>query len=96
MTRLVSISAFHSADLKLTAMSLEQQTAAPTAASGPERSQSISYADAACLAPVETHVAQGAVKGGESEKAMTLLEGLKTYPKAVVSHEQSREQPLDL
>lgn len=48
-----------------------------------ERKGSISVQDAACLAPVETHVARGAVNGAEAEKSMTLLEGLKTYPKAV-------------
>lgn len=47
------------------------------------RRTSISANDAACLAPVETHVAKGAVKGADSEKSMTLLQGLKTYPKAV-------------
>ena len=50
---------------------------------GAERSGSISAGDAMCLANVETHVAKDAVKGTESEKSMTLLQGLKTYPQAV-------------
>lgn len=65
-------------------MSLSEKTFAPRATSTTEgRQGSISANDAACLAPVETHVAKGAVKGGESEKSMTLLQGLRTYPKAV-------------
>ena len=50
---------------------------------GAERSGSISAGDAMCLANVKTHVAKDAVEGTESEKSMTLLQGLKTYPQAV-------------
>ncbi|KAK0864027.1 hypothetical protein LTS02_006269 [Friedmanniomyces endolithicus] len=47
------------------------------------RRASIVVEDIAHHAQIETHVAEDAAKATESEQSMTILQGIKTYPKAV-------------
>ncbi|KAK0311077.1 hypothetical protein LTR82_014370 [Friedmanniomyces endolithicus] len=54
------------------------------AAPGPKpRQASVAAEDVAHLAQVETHVADAAAKATQSEQSMTIMQGIKTYPKAV-------------
>ena len=49
----------------------------------PPRQASISVQDGAHLANVDRFVADDAAKAAKSEQSMTLMEGIRTYPKAV-------------
>ena len=54
-----------------------------TANDGSRRNNSISAHDAGHLAHVDTHVLEEAAKATQAEVSMTLLQGIKTYPKAI-------------
>lgn len=50
---------------------------------GVQRKESITANDLSHLARVDTYVAAEAAKATQSEVSMTLLQGIKTYPKAI-------------
>ncbi|KAK3074871.1 hypothetical protein LTR53_002325 [Teratosphaeriaceae sp. CCFEE 6253] len=63
---------------------VRQFSISPPGESHDDRQASISGQDMPHLARVETFVAEDAAKAAASEKSMTLREGLKLYPKAVM------------
>lgn len=54
-----------------------------SAGEGAERKESITAHDLSHIARVDTYVAAEAAKATQSEVSMTLLQGIKTYPKAI-------------
>lgn len=50
---------------------------------GAQRKESITAHDLSHLARVDTSVAAEAARATQSETSMTLMQGIKTYPKAI-------------
>ena len=61
----------------------EPRTFSISGQSGTQRKQSITAQDVSHLARVDTTVAAEAAKATQSEVSMTLMQGIKTYPKAI-------------